>query len=161
MQPDILSQLNDIQTPAQVGWWPLAWGWYALAIFMIAAIALLVVFVRRRRQLLKAKKQALKMLATLDDSLTNIQKLRQINTILKRAALSYTDREVVAELHGEHWAAWLNSRNSKGPQFDTQLLSLAYQRDCSHEQVVNLKLQTEHWIKTNLPLKQRKERAGV
>ena len=40
---DPLAQLNDIQTPSDVDWWPLAWGWWA-----VIALALLIIVLTRR-----------------------------------------------------------------------------------------------------------------
>lgn len=161
MQGNILSQLHDIQTPDPVSWWPLAWGWYAATALVIAIVWLSVVFYLRRKKLLKAKKQALKLLAQVDVKQPNIERVKQINNVLKRVVLAYANRDEVAELSGNKWATWLNGVNPQGPQFDASLLSLAYQRECSEEQITNLTTQAQHWIKTNLPMKPNKEKAYV
>lgn len=161
MQGNILSQLHDIQTPDPVSWWPLAWGWYAAAVIIIAALWLMTVFYLRRKKKLKAKKQALQLLTAIDANEKAVEQIKYINNVLKRAVLAYANREDVAELSGKKWALWLNNVNPQGPQFDATLLSLAYQKECSIEQVTNLATQTQHWIKANLPLKQNKEKALV
>jgi len=155
MQPDFLSQLNDIQTPEQIGWWPLAWGWYAIIalalILMVIAIILLVRHIRINR----AKRQALKMLNALNKSNNPRHVVSEVNNILKRVALSYTDRPQVAELSGEAWAHWLNQYAKPKFQIEKQLLSLAYAPNCKEDQAKKYLQQVTTWVSNCLPLKKK------
>lgn len=160
MQGNILSQLHDIQTPDPVSWWPLAWGWYAVAAIIIVAIWLSVALFLYRRKQLKAKKQALKLLKEMENNLDRMARVKHINNVLKRVVMAYFNRDEVADLSGQKWAKWLNDVNVNGPQFDPSLLSLAYQKDCTEEQVTNLAMQTHYWIKANLPMKPKGKKAS-
>lgn len=152
MQPDFLSQLHDINPPESVDWWPLAWGWWAMIVIALALIVYLVVQLRNRIHLRKAKKAALSAIANIDPDLTPIAQAKLINDILKRVVLAYSEREEVAGLYGSAWANWLNEKCNKGPAIDPSLASLAYQRECEAAQVLCYKQQVQAWIINNLPL---------
>ena len=153
MQPDFLSQLNDIQTPEQIGWWPIAWGWYAIALISILLIVLTTVLVLRHIKTRRAKKQALAMLNQLNVAESPLIAVRQINDIFKRVVLSYVERSDVAELSGKEWANWLNQHSTSGAKIDVDFVSLAYARTCQVEQANAYLQQTKTWISKNLPLK--------
>lgn len=150
MNPDLLSQLNDIQTPEPIGLWPLAWGWWALIILIVITLFLTVKLIRHRIKLLKAKKQALKLLKQ-TESLPALEKVTAVNQILKRSALAYLPRTEVAQLNSDAWANWLNQFNNK-VQISPELLTLSYRNDCSDEQATLYYLQAQQWLNKVLPL---------
>lgn len=151
MNPDALAQLNDIQTPAQIGQWPLAWGWWAvIALILLTLVALIVSLVKMRKHRF-AKRQALAILKA-SENLEARAKVAAINNVLKRVNLAYQHRDVVAELSGEEWAKWLNRHNIKA-QIEAELLQLSYQPQCNDEDAHLYFLQAQQWIKKALPLK--------
>lgn len=152
MQPDLLSQLNDIQTPDPIGWWPLAWGWYLVLILLLTASFILFKLIKTKFEQSKAKKQALRELTAMDKTLTPLQQVTVINNILKRVVLAYAPRQDVANLTGSQWAEWLNGQGTKGHTIDSDLLTLAYKATCDEAHSERYQQQARAWIEYNLPL---------
>ncbi|GLX77545.1 membrane protein [Thalassotalea insulae] len=92
---DPLSQLKDIHLPEQINNYPLAYGWWMLALVIVVISILLVRLWLIKRKLNKAKKQALAYLAS-----EQLQP-QQIIAILKWACLQYFPRQQVAALHSD------------------------------------------------------------
>lgn len=151
MNPDLLAQLKDIQTPEQVGQWPLAWGWWVLIVVSLILLTTLVIYLVKRHKHRFAKRQALTLLKA-SSGLEAKAKVASINNILKRVNLAYQDRDVVADLSGKEWATWLNQHSDKA-QIDAELLQLSYQPKCNDEDAHLYYLQVQQWIKKALPLK--------
>jgi len=112
-----LAQLRDIHEPTPIGWWPLAPGWYGLALLVLLILLTLAFFISRSYLNGRAKRQALRLLTNYEQ-----QHQRQPNSqlasariseLLKRVALVYFPREDVASLQGEHWLAFLNNTGKR------------------------------------------------
>jgi hypothetical protein len=112
--PASLQKLNDIVLPAQVGWWPLATGWYILSAVLLILLALLGYRLLRRWFKNRYRRAALQELQSLTHGMQNQEdrdsSLRQIPVLLKRTALSIYPREQVASLAGKEWHRFLNSK---------------------------------------------------
>ncbi len=104
---DPLAQLNDIQTPSGVDWWPLAWGWWAVIVLALLIIVLTARAWYRHRQFTKAKREALSTLATF--SAEPAQAAVKTNQLLKRVAKHYFGAEAVSALYGDKWLQFLQS----------------------------------------------------
>ena len=107
---DPLAQLADIETPAQIGQWPIAIGWWLLLAMLIV---LSVVIVKKINQALAKKciqKQAIKKLAT------NTLSISEITQVVKWAAMHYFPRHEIANLSGEKLAAYLAGKLPKNKQ---------------------------------------------
>lgn len=151
MNPDLLAQLKDIQTPGQVGQWPLAWGWWVLITIALLLLISLIIYLVKRHKHRFAKRQALTLLKA-SVGLEPRAKVASINNILKRVNLAYQHRDVIAELSGTEWARWLNQHRDNA-QIDVELLQLSYQPECNEEDAHLYYLQAQQWIKKALPLK--------
>lgn len=90
---------------ADVGLWPLAWGWWALLALCLILLTLGVVWCVKRVKQQKAKKQAIKALKALP--LAQQNNLQYCNQILKRVFMSYFPRGQVESLHSQQWTAFL------------------------------------------------------
>jgi hypothetical protein len=109
---DPLQQLRDIHLPPDIGWWPLAPGWWLLlALFLGLLAAALWWSVQRWRQgaYRRAGRQELRECherwqADGDHS----QFLQSVNNILKRAALASFPWNNVASLSGDRWVNFLD-----------------------------------------------------
>ena len=102
-----LAQLQDIIHPDPIGAWPWAIGYWLVLALVIALITLLVIWLRKRARDLAPKKAAKQLLNQLDRQATSYAS--DVNSLLKRTAMSYLSREAIASLDGEAWAAWLDS----------------------------------------------------
>lgn len=102
-----LAQLQDIIHPEPIGAWPWAIGYWLVLALVIALITLLVIWLRKRARDLAPKKAAKQLLNQLDRQAPSYAS--DVNSLLKRTAMSYLSREAIASLDGEAWATWLDS----------------------------------------------------
>lgn len=102
MQQPSLENLNDIVQPGPASWWPPSWPALAVAIVLLAAIALFIFWLVRRRQQSRARKAAIKQLQQ-DRNMS----IEELTILLKRTALAYYPREIVAEKHSRQWISFL------------------------------------------------------
>ncbi|MGS0692934.1 DUF4381 domain-containing protein [Shewanella sp. 30m-9] len=146
-----LASMQDIQTPVEIGLWPLAYG-YWLALFSILVLVMLAsVWLIKRRQHRAAKRAALAELATLD--IHNQQYASEISSLLKRAAISYWARSQVAQLSGDDWYQWLNAQVTNPQDELCRLLATRFQpSSLSDKDKQALKLHAQNWLKAALPL---------
>lgn len=147
-----LAALKDIQLPEPVGFWPLAPGYWILLFIILITIGLLTFWLLRRKKRHAARRGALIALARLP--LTQHDYAQQVNTLLKRAVISYLPRENVASLDGDNWYLLLDAllpENKQG-QFKTLLDKRFSRKELSHEQALTLKQLAENWLKTALPI---------
>ncbi|MGL6124494.1 MAG: DUF4381 domain-containing protein, partial [Shewanella sp.] len=101
-----LAQLQDIIHPEPIGAWPWAIGYWLVLTLVIVLITLLVIWLRKRARYLAPKKAAKQLLNQLDRQAPSY--VSDVNSVLKRTAMSYLGREAIASLDGEAWAAWLD-----------------------------------------------------
>ncbi|SEK45532.1 protein of unknown function [Colwellia chukchiensis] len=149
---DPLAQLKDIHLPATVPNYPLAPGWWLLA---IAIIALLIYGVRklyRYQCQRKTQKLAFKQLTSTDNN-------QQILRLLKWAALQYFPRQQVAPLSGEKFKNFLTA--SLPDKQQAKFLTLCddefahiYQNNSPRQNQPSLHQAAQHWLRYALPPKQ-------
>ncbi len=112
-QEDPLILLRDIQLPPPVQWWPLAPGWWLLALLLLIAASL--PFWKQRLPWLLSlarRRAALRELDALWQRLGpggGAPLLQGINGILRRVALRHYPRSQVAPLMGQGWLEFLDS----------------------------------------------------
>ncbi|MFV7783951.1 DUF4381 domain-containing protein [Shewanella marisflavi] len=151
-----LAAMQDIITPDPIGLWPLAYGYYLLALLLLLVVCGLVIYLKRRRKHLAAKREALKLLSQLEPS--DPQLPHSINALLKRSAMSYLPREQVASLQEAAWYDWLKKQV---PGIDPNLAALLEKRfqsaELSADEASQLLAGAQAWLQQALPLKQSKE----
>lgn len=119
MDPEqLLQQLAPLREPAAVHWWPLAPGWWVLAILVLSLAAgatLALVRYRRRNRYRRLGRATLKQLVA-----NGPPSHAQLNQLLKAVALRAWPASQVAGMHGDAWVNFLNrtSENSRGSQLD-------------------------------------------
>ncbi|OBT03765.1 hypothetical protein A9267_19420 [Shewanella sp. UCD-FRSSP16_17] len=106
-----LMQLEDIVLPQQISQWPMAPGYWILAALVIGITIAMVVKLKRDKQYHAPRKAALDVLNQLD--IASPQYATEVNSLLKRTAMSYFPRQDFAKLDGNHWFAWLELRLPK------------------------------------------------
>ncbi|GIU53372.1 MULTISPECIES: DUF4381 domain-containing protein [Shewanella] len=141
-----LSQLEDIMLPEQISQLPIAPGFWILAIVFVAIIIFAVTKLQQNRRYIAPKKAALSELEILDVSTP--QYATDINTLLKRTAMSYFPREDFAKLDGDIWYAWLALRlSAQDANQMSELLKKRYQKDgLAQKDCMQLRTLTEKWL---------------
>lgn len=139
----ILQQLKDIETPTQIGTWPLAWGWWFIIILSAVVIIWLSWLLISNWRFKQALREAKRLLNEVDiDEAT----ARQINVLLKRVALHYGNRRQVAALTNEAWLQWLNKQQTK-VTFEIEELTFLYSnKNASTEQLAEYKSKALTWL---------------
>ena len=127
-----LSALHDIVVPVAVPFWPPAPGWYAIALFALAALITWLVAWRRR---VVANRYRGAALQELDELRHNPEQAVGLSALLKRVALAAWPRSRVASMTGSSWWQFVDA-DSGGDTFSARhgktLEELAY-RDGADE----------------------------
>lgn len=102
IQQPSLEQLNDIVEPNDASWWPPSWVALAVATIILVGVTILLIWIFRRWQQSRARKTAMAQLLQQKNS-----SVEQLTVLLKRAALAYYPRELIAEKHSRAWLSFL------------------------------------------------------
>lgn len=108
--PSSLSQMHDVVSPPAVGWWPLAPGWYALAV-LIVSVALWRLWRWLKRYRANAyRRQAVTAISALQVGPQGAcaADASALKILLKRTAITSFGRDPVAALSGSAWWQWLD-----------------------------------------------------
>jgi len=159
---DPLAQLKDIHLPEQIHNYPLAPGWWILAIVIVTATIWLTVKWFKAYRLAKAKRQAIKLLSNINDQEENQN--NEIMDILKWSALQYFPREQIAPLFGTDLQLFLKSSlPEKHQQNFMELTNPAFEH---RYQVDELAIQDKTfkkgavlWLNQALPPKEKKQKS--
>lgn len=104
--------IRDLKLPAEIGWWPLAPGWWVLLALLVIGLSLVTWFAYRRYVANNARRFAHRELDRLAEEFKQHQDLQQLGSglsaLLRRAVLAYAPRSEVAGLTGSDWANCLN-----------------------------------------------------
>lgn len=151
---DPLAQLNDIHLPDNVHNYPLALGWWLLALLMLAFIIYITLKLLKARDKRKAKRTAIKQLAATTDIASTI-------ALLKWAALQYFPREHVAHITGDRFKAFLVSTLPMKQQENFKTLtgdhfSLTYQHRTTENESAEFSAAAKLWLSSALPPKNTK-----
>ena len=156
MDKALLSQLRDVHMPAPIGWWPLAPGWYAVALLLLILCWLGGMTIRRHARQTKAKRQALHLLRLFaKQHQKNPQSARacaRISELLRRVAMLYYPRAEVAHLKQQAWLEFLTrtAKNIDFQQFSHELLELPYQQQAPQAEPYALEplfAAAERWVR--------------
>lgn len=130
--------LRDLHLPDQIGWWPLAPGWWFVLLLLVTVIGYNIWRAYQRRQYNAPRRFALRELARFEaEYLVHRDPVtlgKQLSELLRRSMLAYAPRQDVAGLTGEAWLEWLD-HNMPLPYFHTEggksLLQLPYRDPAS------------------------------
>jgi hypothetical protein len=101
-----LDRLHDLVLPPSVPWWPPAPGWYVVFGLALAAAALLAWRAWKRWQADAYRRAALRELTVAADA-------PAIAELLRRTALAFAPRPVVAAKTGTAWADWVAAQSDE------------------------------------------------
>lgn len=154
MNNNLLQQLKDIHNPSAISWWPLAPGWYLLALLLLLVLATIGYYSFRRYQNIK-RLQLIKQ--TINDLKLRIKSrdpkvISDCSKLIRRVALMKYPREKVAGITGEAWLRFLDETGdtqqfSQGP--GRLLITAAYQQQWD-QQATDLVILIERWTSTCL-----------
>ena len=157
MQPTQLP-LRDIHLPEAISWWPPALGWWLLAVLVPLSIYLIYRLIKRigRKTALKTARKILLQIKQ-DNQLDNKRKLNELSSLVRRVAISTTDRNECAGLVGQAWLDYLD-RSVKGEPFTQgvgRLLSDAPYRQAvpTEQEIGELIALCETWLKAQKKLR--------
>lgn len=106
-----LEKLNDIVRPQPVSWLPQTWGWFALALLLLALIAWAL---WQRHRHCVANRYRREALAEIDRLAGTPGAVPGIAEVLKRVALNAWPRAETAALSGAAWLAFLKRHGFSG-----------------------------------------------
>jgi len=116
---DPLAALQDIHVPADIGIWPLAWGWWVLITSVLVALGLALFFIQRKRARNRYRNIAIAELNHIQASYSqeqNSEYLQALSVLLRRTALSGFGSHFNASLKGQAWLEWLDEQCPKTRQ---------------------------------------------
>lgn len=143
--------LNDIHVPEQISNFPIAYGWWILAILILLMMIVTLVKVQKNRKRQKIKKQALAQLKNNKNMSNN-----DLISLLKWAAMHYFSRAQLAKLYGDSLQQFLSQqlpekhRNSF-TQLSEQAFKTQYQAHVQNEIDPNFIQATQLWLSKALP----------
>ena len=108
----ILAQLRDIHAPQTLSWWPLAPGWFVMAILgLIFFIGFIYLYKKHQQKVHRRQTtlQHLQRLRHLDEEHYPLV-YQELSTLLRRIALLTHARAQVAHLTGEEWLKFLDTQ---------------------------------------------------
>jgi hypothetical protein len=145
--------LKDIHLPEQITNYPIAYGWWILAILILLAIVLIVVKIKQNAKKNHVKKQTLAQLKN-NVNISN----SELISLVKWAAMHYFSRNELAKLYGESLQQFLLKQLPKKHQKQfTQLSDKAfksqYQLDFKNEVDIDFHKAIHLWLNQALPPK--------
>lgn len=124
---ELLAQLADIHLPAEISFWPPAFGWWILALLLLIAGSFATRKLYEKAEQRKACQNALaeleNCLERLDEDAGQKKLLRyvnDVNSVLRRVALVKFPESNPGSLVGETWIAFIR-RTGNSSQLDDQL----------------------------------------
>ncbi len=113
MNPDLLSQLNDIYIPEAVGWWPPSQTLVGLFVGLGGIIIGLSWYWWKQRRLNRYRGQAMDLFhQALAEATDPHQQIQATNALLKQVAITHYGRPQVAALNGQAWLDFLQKTAS-------------------------------------------------
>lgn len=144
--------LRDIHLPPVPRWWPLAPGWWIMALLAVAVFAALWWHRRRarqRRSALFVARRELQIFRRAAATTDPQQQVRAVSILLRRLSMSLYPRRETAGLTGEAWLAFLDQPLS-GRAFSTGagrvLLDGPYRARVNTDELEPLLKLCEAWI---------------
>lgn len=150
---DPLAQLQDIQLPEKINNFPLAIGWWIVAVIIIALLIFISLKVIQYRKTRHSQQHAITQLSS-----TETLNVAECVTVLKWAALQYFPRERIANLYGEGLYAFLLdtlpvNHKEKFKALSTDSIQTMYQKDIPENENNNFQQAAKYWLKHALPPK--------
>lgn len=129
MNPDLSGRLRDIHGLDAVPWWPLAPGWWLLALLGLVLLFALFTLLRNLRRYPAGswRRQAWKQLRDLRQQAYRMpaqQLAGELSQLMRRIAIARLGRSRAAGLSGERWLQWLQQHDPSGFAWSNHGLAL-------------------------------------
>jgi len=152
----LLAQLRDIHSPEDITWWPIAFGWWILAILVIGTAIFSVIYISRWYKKTAWRRSAIKEFKKLKlDYLEapNTNTLSELNALLKRCTASALCDPSYLALSTQQWAEFLLKQKTKNSgailkDSEVELLSEGLYMPVIDELGPNEFQRIEKWIKS-------------
>ena len=134
MNPELVEQLRDINGLDAIPWWPLATGWWLLAVLFVALVFALLSLLRNLRRYPAGSwhRDAWKQLRDLRQRASSMpvnELASELSELLRRIAVARLGRDRAAGLTGELWLDCLQKHDPAGfvwTRWGKPLLTLPY-----------------------------------
>jgi primosomal protein N' len=151
--PDNPLALKDIHLPEHITNYPIAYGWWILAILILLAIVLIVVKIKQNAKKNHVKKQALAQLKN-NVNISN----NELISLLKWAAMHYFSRVELAKLYGESLQHFLlkqlpEKHQSHFTKLSVQAFKNQYQTEAQNKVDTDFQQAVQLWLNQALPPK--------
>ncbi|MDF1660052.1 MAG: DUF4381 domain-containing protein [Verrucomicrobiales bacterium] len=98
-----LDRLHDLVPPPAISWWPLAPGWYLVAVLVLGLLLLCAFRAWKKWRQNAYRREALQKLSDASEA-------AEVAEILRRTALAVAPRNLISATTGDNWADWLDSQ---------------------------------------------------
>lgn len=148
--------LRDIHLPPAPSVWPLAPGWWVVAVIFLVLLAWAARAVWRQRQFQRHRQGVFDALSRLERGLDSgsPEALASMSALLRRIALARFPREQIAMLSGVEWLRFLDRSGGKGRFVDGPgrvLASGPYRRSLPDDlDAAGLAALVREWIDANI-----------
>ena len=150
MNPELLSQLNDILLPEPVGWWPLASSvWFILVGWLGILIGLSWYFWQRHKKSVY-RRHAIQQLKQLGNERSASEWLTHYNALLKQVAITTYGRNACAGLTDQAWLKFLHQKAAfieQPPALEKLARRYQPQVELSEPDKAALQYFAQRWIK--------------
>ena len=133
-QANLADYLRDIQLPEPVTWWPVAPGWWLIALLLLLSLFCFA-FNRRRKNSSNLDHQLKQVYTDFQHNGDTQQYYSRMTRLLREAALDNTNQvssgsHPAVALHGAHWVDWLEHTTGVhlSPSVSTLLSDSCYQK---------------------------------
>lgn len=153
-QQELLQQLQDIQLPDDIAWWPLAYGWWCLLALSLIILALLITRLVQRIQHNRYRRLAFNELQQHYANWQNTQHtahyLQSANALLKRCFRHLNNEPGQLSVTGQTWIDALHNHAKRDLSEETQiaLTTLCYQAQPQAD-IDAIHAQLSQWLKTH------------
>ncbi len=149
--------LQDIHVPEQITNYPIAYGWWILAVLLLLAIVLIIVKFKKSAKRNQIKKQALTQLKN-NIKINN----SELISLLKWAAMHYFSRVELAKLYGESLQHFLvkqlpQKHQIKFTELSNEAFKSQYQAPFHNEVDTSFQQAVLLWLNQALPPKTLKK----
>lgn len=150
---DPLAELKDIHLPAEIAWWPLAPGWWALLFILVASIAIAYAFYHFVIRKKAYRKAALRELDQLNAAMLQPEAyIESVAAIIRRTAICteklYAKTSGIAKLQGIAWQEYLQLAM---PAEQARIIAISRYQPVQQLDTDALHSAAQQWIKRHKP----------